>query len=152
MFVLWLVEATALLIWNRSMRNSTRSRSIEIKFGDFDLPRYGAINLRSSIRNVQDILWKLMDESTETGFRPDELIALFGGFSAGAYGTHYNYPWVLDDLQWPRTAAFPDAGGALDNGTPAGISSLAPIKIPAWGVQPYLPPYCVKKLVVYPLD
>ncbi len=112
-------------------------------FGDFDLPRYGAINLRSSIRNVQDILWKLMDESTETGFRPDELIALFGGFSAGAYGTLYNYPWVLDDLQWPRTAAFPDAGGALDNGTPAGISSLAPIKIPAWGVQPYLPPYCV---------
>jgi hypothetical protein len=49
---------------------------------------------------------------------------------------------VLDNLQWPRTAAFPDAGGALDNGTAAGVRSLGPIKIPAWGVQSYLPSYC----------
>lgn len=53
-----------------------------------------------------------------TGFRPDELISLFGGFSAGGYGALYNYHWMLDDLQWPRTAAYPDAGGALDNGNP----------------------------------
>jgi hypothetical protein len=112
-------------------------------FDGFDLPRFGAINLRSGIRVVRDILWKHMDESSDTGFRPDELIALFGGFSAGAYGTLYNYHWVLDDLQWPRTAAFPDAGGALDNGSPVGISSLAPIKIPAWSIQPYIPPYCI---------
>ncbi|NQX88471.1 MAG: hypothetical protein HRT77_07385 [Halioglobus sp.] len=111
--------------------------------GNLDLPRYGAINLRAGVRVTRDILWKYMDENSEAGFRPDQLIALFGGFSAGGYGTLFNYHWMLDDLQWPRTAAFPDAGGALDNGTVTSISSLPPLKIPAWGTQPYLPPYCV---------
>lgn len=111
-------------------------------FGDFELPRYGTINLRAGMRVVRDILWKEMDEAGGNGFRPDDLIALFGGFSAGAYGTIYNFHWVLDDLQWPQTAAFPDAGGALDNGSVAGVRGLGAIKIPAWGAQPYLPPYC----------
>ncbi len=111
-------------------------------FSDFAVPRYGAVNLRAGMRVTRDIIWKEMDDSGDTGFRPDQLTALFGGFSAGAYGTIYNYPWVLDDLQWPHTAAFPDAGGALDNGSPAGVRSLGPIKIPAWGVQSYLPSYC----------
>ena len=91
---------------------------------------------------TRDIIWAEMDKAEDTGFRPDLLTALFGGFSAGAYGTIYNYHWVLDSLQWPRTAAFPDAGGALDNGTAAGIRSLGPLKILAWGVQSYLPSYC----------
>jgi hypothetical protein len=69
---------------------------------------------------------------------------LFGGFSAGGYGTIYNYHWVLDDLQWPRTAAFPDAGGALDNGSVAGVRGLGFLKIPVWGTKPYLPPYCFR--------
>lgn len=111
-------------------------------FGDLGIPRYGAINLRAGMRVARDIIWKSMDETTDTGFRPDELIALFGGFSAGGYGTLYNYHWVLDDLQWPRTAAFPDAGGALDNGSIAGVRGLGAVKIPAWGSRPYLPPYC----------
>jgi hypothetical protein len=111
-------------------------------FSDFDMPRYGAVNLRAGMRVTRDILWKQMDEAGGSGFRPDQLIALFGGFSAGGYGTIYNYHYVLDDLQWPRTAAFPDAGGALDNGSVAGVRGLGAIKIPAWGSKPYLPPYC----------
>jgi hypothetical protein len=111
-------------------------------FSDFDLPRYGTINLRAGMSAARDIIWKQMDEEGDSGFRPDELIALFGGFSAGGYGALYNYHWVLDDLLWPRTAAFPDAGGALDNGSLAGVRGLGAIKIPAWGTMPYLPPYC----------
>ena len=111
-------------------------------FSDFEVPRYGAVNLRAGMRVTRDIIWNEMDAAGDQGFRPDQLKALFGGFSAGAYGTIYNYHWVLDNLQWPRTAAFPDAGGALDNGTAAGVRSLGPIKIPAWGVQSYLPSYC----------
>jgi hypothetical protein len=111
-------------------------------FSDFAVPRYGAVNLRAGMQVARDILWKQMDDEGGGGFRPDQLIALFGGFSAGGYGTIYNYHWVLDDLQWPRTAAFPDAGGALDNGSVAGVRGLGFIKIPAWGSQPHLPPYC----------
>ena len=111
-------------------------------FSDFEVPRYGAVNLRAGMRVTRDIIWNEMDAAGGAGFRPDQLTALFGGFSAGAYGTIYNYHFVLDILQWARTAAFPDAGGALDNGTAAGVRSLGPIKIPAWGVQSYLPSYC----------
>ena len=62
---------------------------------------------------VRDVIWKEMDEQGGQGFRPDQLVAIFGGWSAGAYGTLYNYHWFLDDLQWPRTMAFPDAGLAF---------------------------------------
>ncbi len=113
--------------------------------GTVDLPRYGSINLRSAVQMVRDVIWKEMDAEGGAGFRPDELIALFGGWSAGAYGTLYNYHWFLDDLLWPRTAAFPDAGGALDNGEPFGVKLLGYLKIPfnnGWGMQPNLPPYC----------
>ena len=111
-------------------------------FPTIDVPRYGAINLRAGMQVARDIIWKELDAADGDGFRPDELITLFGGFSAGGYGVMYNYHWVLDDLQWPRTAAFPDAGGGLDNGSLAGVRSLGPIKIPAWGALKYLPPYC----------
>jgi len=111
-------------------------------FSDFNMPRFGAVNLRAGLQVARDILWKEMDAEGGSGFRPDQLIALFGGFSAGGYGTIYNYHWVLDDLQWPRTAAFPDAGGALDNGSILGVRGLGDVKIPAWGTKPFLPPYC----------
>ena len=110
--------------------------------GDLDLPRYGGVNLRAAVQMIRDVIWKLMDEEGGAGFRPDEIITLFGGWSAGGYGTIYNYHWLLDDLQWPRTIAFPDAGGALDNGSIAGVSGLGDIKIPAWGTLHNLPPYC----------
>jgi Pectinacetylesterase len=111
-------------------------------FGSVQIPRYGAINLRAGVRLARDIIWRAMDEEGGAGFRPDELIALFGGFSAGGYGAMYNYHWMLDDLQWPRTAAFPDAGGGLDNGSAAGVSFVGEQKLPAWNAQPYLPSYC----------
>ncbi|MBW2403758.1 MAG: hypothetical protein JRF42_08115 [Deltaproteobacteria bacterium] len=109
---------------------------------DFGLPRYGAVNLRSSIQMVRDLIWKLMDEEDGDGFRPDELVTLFGGFSAGGYGSLYNYHWLLDDLLWPRTAAFPDASGALDNGQALGVRIIGLEFIPKWGARPNLPPYC----------
>jgi hypothetical protein len=110
--------------------------------GSMQLPRYGALNLRVALRMFRDLLWQRMDAEGGAGYRPDQLVALFGGFSAGSYGTLYNYHWVLDDLAWPRTVGFPDAGLALDNGEPLGVRALGAVKVPAWGVQPYLPPYC----------
>jgi hypothetical protein len=91
---------------------------------------------------TRDVLWKKLDEEGGAGYRPDEMHAFFGGWSAGAYGTMYNYHWLLDDLQWPRTTAFPDAGLGLHNGNPLGVLSLGLLKIPLWGSQPNLPPYC----------
>jgi hypothetical protein len=112
------------------------------QLGQLAVPRYGGVNLRAAIQMVRNVIWKQMDAEGGAGFRPDELIALFGGWSAGGYGTMYNYHWLLDDLQWPRTAAFPDAGMALDNGSLLGVRGLGPVKIPAWGVLHNLPPYC----------
>jgi hypothetical protein len=112
------------------------------QLGATSVPRYGAVNLRAAVEMVRNVLWQKMDAEGGAGFRPDELIALFGGWSAGGYGTLYNYHWLLDDLQWPRTAAFPDAGMALDNGSIVGVRGLGPVKIPAWGVRNNLPPYC----------
>jgi Pectinacetylesterase len=112
------------------------------QLGSVSVPRYGAVNLRAAIEMVRNVLWKRMDADGGAGFRPDELIALFGGWSAGGYGSLYNYHWLLDDLQWPRTAAFPDAGLALDNGSLLGVRGLGPVKIPAWGALHNLPPYC----------
>ena len=112
------------------------------QLGDFGLPRSGGVNLRAAVRMTRDWLWKEMDAEGGDGFRPDQVTALFGGWSAGAYGTLYNYHWMLDDLQWPRTIAFPDAGLALDNGETLGVAALGVVKIPIWGTLPNLPPYC----------
>jgi len=110
--------------------------------GSVQLPRYGAVNLRASVRILRDYLWRALDDAGGDGFRSDQVVALFGGFSAGGYGTLYNYHWFLDDLLWPQTTAFPDGGLAVDNGELLGVGSLGAVKIPDWGMQPYLPPYC----------
>jgi hypothetical protein len=115
---------------------------VDEELGDLVLPRHGSVNLRAAVQMVRDVLWKKLDEAGGDGFRADKVVALFGGWSAGGYGTLYNYHWFLDDLQWPRTSAFPDAGLALDNGEVVGVSGLGIVKIPAWGMQPNLPPYC----------
>ena len=112
------------------------------QLGATSVPRYGAVNMRAAIEMVRNVIWQKMDAEGGAGFRPDEVVALFGGWSAGGYGTLYNYHWLLDDLQWPRTAAFPDAGMALDNGSIVGVRGLGPVKIPAWNVRNNLPPYC----------
>lgn len=110
--------------------------------GSLQLPRYGSVNMRAAVQMVRDVIWKIQDAEGDAGFRPDEIVALFGGWSAGGYGALYNYHWFLDDLQWPRTAAFPDASGALDNQQALGVRGLGLLKIPGWGMLPNLPPYC----------
>lgn len=112
----------------------------------FTVHRYGAINVRAALRYIRDAIWRELDENTEQGYRPDRMRVFFGGFSAGAFGTLYNYHYVLDDLQWQHTTAFPDAGLALDNGRPLGVAGLGAILIPesdvGWSSLPFLPPYC----------
>lgn len=112
------------------------------EFEETTVARFGAINLHAALQASRDSIWKMKDEEGGEGFRPDQIRALFGGFSAGAYGTMYNYHWLLDELQWPRTAAFPDAGLGLDNGSVLGVSGLGDVKIPAWGTLENLPSYC----------
>lgn len=112
------------------------------QLGELALPRAGGVNLRSAVQMTRDWLWRELDAEGGDGFRPDQVTALVGGWSAGAYGTLYNYHWFLDDLQWPRTVAFPDAGLALDNGEALSVAGLGLVKIPLWGTQPNLPPYC----------
>lgn len=90
--------------------------------------RNGAVNVRRSMEMVRDIIWRAKDsdagEASDTGYAPEDVELLFGGHSAGAFGTLYNYHWVLDDLQWPRSSAWPDAGIALDAGGPASIGAF----------------------------
>ena len=117
-------------------------------FDSITVHRFGAINVRAAVRYTRDVLWTLLDEEGGDGYRPDQIVAMFGGFSAGAFGTLYNYHWMVDDLQWPRTTAFPDAGLALDNGEPLfsirGLGNLLIAGTPplGWGSTDYFPPYC----------
>ncbi len=105
------------------------------------IERYGAINVRAALRYLRDVLWRELDEDSE-GYRNDRINMLFGGTSAGGFGTLYNYHYVLDDLQWIHSTAWPDAALGLDSGGVVSIVNLGAIAIPAWGSGPYLPPYC----------
>lgn len=111
-------------------------------FPDVTVERFGAVNVRAALRYVRDVIWRELDQTTEEGYRADRLRVLFGGFSAGAFGTIYNYHYLLDDLQWAHTAAYPDAGLALDNGEVLGVGTLGALLIAQWGSHNYLPPYC----------
>lgn len=109
--------------------------------------RFGSVDVRAALRYVRDAVWRIADEESSEGYRADRMRVLFGGFSAGGFGTLYNYHWVLDDLQWVHTAAYPDAALALDNGEVLGIRGLGGILISdtppiGWGALSSLPPYC----------
>jgi hypothetical protein len=112
------------------------------QFTDFTVARYGAINVRAAMEYVRNLLWGLIDEESDAGYRPDQVLSMFGGWSAGGFGTLYNYHWMLDDLQWPQTTGFPDAALSLDSGGLLSVATLGSFAISAWGTQPYLPPYC----------
>jgi len=87
----------------------------------------------------------LEDEAEGDGYRPDRVVAAFGGWSAGGFGTLYNYHWMLDDLQWPATVAFPDSALALDNGSAYySVRMLGVLLVESWNAMPYLPPYCFR--------
>jgi hypothetical protein len=116
-------------------------------FPSITVERYGAIDTRAALRYVRDVLWRELDATTTEGYRPDRIRMLFGGTSAGGFGTLYNYHYVLDDLQWAHTAAWPDASLALDNGELLGIANLGIILTGdtpplGWGAKPFMPPYC----------
>jgi hypothetical protein len=116
-------------------------------FDQITVQRYGAVDVRAAMRAVRDILWRDLDQERDGGYQPENVRALFGGFSAGGFGTIYNYHWVLDDLQWAHTAAYPDAGLALDNGQPLGVAALGALLISGtpplgWNSLNFLPPYC----------
>ncbi len=116
-------------------------------FPSVTVHRFGGLNVRAALRYVRDALWRELDATTAGGYRPDRVRMLFGGTSAGGFGTLYNYHFVLDDLQWAHTAAWPDASLALDNGEALGIASLGvllTLDTPplGWGARNLLPPYC----------
>ena len=69
------------------------------------MQRFGALERRAALRYVRDVLWRELDDHRPEGYRPDRMRVLFGGYSAGGFGTLYNYHYVLDDLQWAHTAA-----------------------------------------------
>ena len=109
--------------------------------------RYGAVNVRAALRYVRDVLWQDLAATEAEGYRPDRLTVLFGGESAGGFGVNYNYHYLLDDLRWAHTTAIPDAGLALDNGTPLfsvkGLGLLLQAETGlGWAVKAYEPPYC----------
>jgi hypothetical protein len=96
---------------------------------------------------VRDAIWAELDRHTADGYRPDRVRAYFGGFSAGGFGTLYNYHWVLDDLQWVHTVAYPDAALALDSGGTISVAALGALLVSndpplGWSARSELPPYC----------
>ncbi len=116
-------------------------------FPSVTVHRFGAPNVRAALRVVRDVLWRELDATTPEGYSPDRIRMLFGGTSAGGFGTLYNYHYVLDELQWAHTAAWPDAALAIDNGQPLGIAALGALLTSTtppfgWSAKPYLPPYC----------
>jgi hypothetical protein len=117
-------------------------------FPGITVERYGGVNVRAALRYARDLIWGEMDATTTAGgYDPDKMPVYFGGFSAGGFGTLYNLHYVLDDLQWQRTTAFPDAALALDSGGGVSIASLAAVVINdiapnGWGNRDLLPPYC----------
>jgi hypothetical protein len=116
-------------------------------FPEKTVHRFGSVNVRAALRYLRDVVWRELDATTNEGYKPERMRVLFGGFSAGAFGTLYNYHYLLDDLQWIHTTAYPDAGLALDNGQPLGIANLGLLLISdspplGWGARNYLPPYC----------
>lgn len=108
--------------------------------------RYGAPNVRAAMRVVRDVVWREL-QATPEGYSPERMRVLFGGTSAGGFGALYNYHYVLDELQWRHTAAWPDSALALDNGQPLGIATLGVLLVSnsgplGWNALSYMPPYC----------
>lgn len=116
-------------------------------FASVTVHRFGAINVRAALSYLRDVIWRELDAETDEGYRADRVRFLFGGVSAGGFGTLFNYHYVLDELQWSHTAAWPDAALSLDNGEPLGIAALGLILFSetpplGWGAKSYFAPYC----------
>ena len=79
--------------------------------------------MRAAVQMVRDVLWKELDNTNEEGFRPDQVQAFFGGWSAENTGqtTTIIGSWMIYYIQ---TTAFPDTGMALHNGQTLGVMGL----------------------------
>jgi len=119
-------------------------------FTSLTVNRFGAVNVRATLRYLRGLLVSRLEATSPAGYRPDELTVFFAGESAGAFGVQYNYHYVLDDLRWTHTTAVPDAGLALDSGEAANVHLFGDLIVNgvppgpfAWLVKPYLPTYCL---------
>ena len=108
------------------------------------LHRSGARNVRAALEVVRDLLWRELDAAGGEGYRADRPRVFFGGFSAGGFGTIYNLHYLLDELRWVHTTAWPDAALGLDNGSLVGLRGLVALATAAWGSRSVLPPYCLR--------
>jgi Pectinacetylesterase len=113
--------------------------------------RFGAVNVRATLRYLRGLLVSQLEATSPAGYRPDRLTVFFAGESAGAFGVQYNYHYLLDDLRWTHTTAVPDAGLALNSDAGANVQlfgnlivNSAPPSSFAWLVKPYLPTYCLE--------
>lgn len=109
--------------------------------------RFGAINVRTALRYVRDVIWADLDANTAAGYRPDRPRVILSGGSAGGFGTSLNYHYVLDDLRWSHTTAAPDSSLGLNSGGAFSIATLGNLMLSTtaplgWGSREYLPPYC----------
>jgi hypothetical protein len=116
-------------------------------FPSITVNRYGAVNVRASLRWLRDAIWSTLEAEDAAGYRPDRLQVIFGGESAGAFGVAYNYHYPVDDLRWIHTTGAPDSGLGLDNGG-IGVRTLGSIitsETPplGWGTRPFQPTYCL---------
>jgi len=117
--------------------------SLEV-FPDISVERYGAIDMRQTLRYARDILWAAMEGSAD-GYRPDRLKVLLGGTSAGGFGVQNNsLHFVLDDLRWSNTTTAPNGSLVLDGGT-LPLPLLFVLKQPptVWNLRPYFANYCL---------
>ena len=119
-------------------------------FPSLTVNRFGAVNVRATLRYVRGLLVSRLEATSPAGYRPDHLTVFFAGESAGAFGVQYNYHYLLDDLRWAHTTAVPDAGLALDSGGAASVHLFGDLIVNgvppgpfAWLVKPYLPTYCL---------
>lgn len=114
-------------------------------FPEMTVYRYGALNVRATMRYLRDVLWASMDANDPEGFRPDKLTVLFSGSSAGGGGATFNYHYLLDDLRWTHTSMLPDSALSMDNGSgliaTRGALALSST-FPGWGALPYAAPFC----------
>ena len=70
---------------------------------------------------------------------PDDLPVVLTGFSAGGFGSIYNFPLFVS--LWPRTAVVSDAGNAPD--APGSLLQREAARVAErWGARELLPAYC----------
>jgi len=114
-------------------------------FPEITVHRYGAVNVRTALGYVRDMVWTSMDAEDAEGHRPDRLVVLFSGSSAGGIGVQFNYHYILDDLGWVHSTLLSDSALGVDNGagaTQAVADLIFGATTPGWGGLSMAPPYC----------